>query len=224
MLLRPRLSCEPQVLSYSLSFIAGRPLLPCFKRSPLSGNPPPVLCACLCSFHMLPRFLPSLSTKAVHKLTPTGSNHPKGPIAVSRQPVATPNPQQQFGWEYALSTLQHNSSSQASSAAATQPSVFGIQLTSSLQVQPTLPVNNMTTTATATTAANAGAGGGLFGNTNADQMQNTGRGLFGVGGGGGVGELFGNLYGESAAATAACNQWWSFWWYRQYYSTTSYWW
>ena len=66
-----------------------------------------------------------------------------------------------------------------------QPSIFGIQSTSSLQAQPTLPVNNRTPTATGTTAANAGTGGGLFGNTNAGQMKNTGNGIFGDGGGGG---------------------------------------
>ena len=108
MLLRPRLSCEPQVLSCSLPLIiAVCPLLPCLKHSPLSGNPFPVLRACLCSFHLLQRFLSSLSTKVVHKPTPT---------AISRQPVAPPNPQQQFGTGIRLV----DSSSQQQ-----QPSIFG---------------------------------------------------------------------------------------------------
>ena len=139
------LSCSPSFI------IAVRPLLPCFKHRPLSGNLPPVLCARLCTLHLFPRFLPSLSTKAVHKPTPTGSNHPKGPIAVSRQPVVPPNPQQQFGTGIHLvdssSQWQQPSifgSSNSQQPQQTQSSIFGIQSTNSLQTQPLMPVNKKT--------------------------------------------------------------------------------
>ena len=179
------------MLSYSPSFIiAVRPLLPRLKHSPFSGNPSPVLRDHPCSFHLLPRFQPSVDEGSPQ----THTNHPKGPVAVSRQPVAPPNPQQQFGAGVRLvnssSQQQQRSifgSSNPQQPQQTQPSIFGIQSTNSLQAQPTLPVNNTTTMATATTAANAGTGGEVFGNTNAGQMTNTGRGLVGGGGGGGGG-------------------------------------
>ena len=110
---------------------------------------------------------PEVPAQLVDEGSPqTHTNRVQPPIAVSRQPVAPPNPQQQFGTGIRLvdspSQQQQPSifgSSNPRQPQQTQPSVFGIQLTNSLQVQPTLPVNQTNTTATATTAANASTGG-----------------------------------------------------------------